>query len=620
MAILVCAKIERCTELIMQKKILQNKKQPALIIRDRLFFLPGLIAGLILLLAAIGFAKDYTRLWPFSAIGYVSTHWALLGLIACLSAIFFHKKMEAYLGDFSKKTTEMLYLGLLIGLFIFYLVHSSVKYPFLEGDGVLNVGDAARLREYGIGFLTRSLNLDGVQTPLYDTGRVILNNPKTVSLAWKIMGILFLVTLVFGIRKLSDLPKDRTLALAFGLSLPTSLTFLGYYDNYSLNFSLLVLANMLFFLCARNRSWIFGILTVGCFILSFIAHSFSIIMGLYLFLWIVFIYAQKKSWSQGFQKAAICAVFVAMMVATIIFAHHFSTVNLLKPLGYLPARVIQKDGWFSMLVDPILLPLSFLVTYLLLCGITIYNKKSVFPFLGKESHPIEGAFYYGSFFIFISYCVIQIVSAKANLGMLDFMSQVGAVGGFFVIPSLIMVLQPPLKKYLLVFIMFNLFIVVPNMMVHKSHGQIDRLVGYLPQERAFYYNDISPYVHVGLRLARPELQDESLDVFKRGMQDRGYYQEQNGLNQLYYLAWAFEFKNDQSCYSALEQAIKTNPNMVIDLWRNGTRFTDRCNNKAYRRVRDASRQIIQNQLQKYPHQSYYKQLGALLNEFEIKNP
>lgn len=181
----------------------------------------------------------------------------------------------------------------------------------------------------------------------------------------------------------------------------------------------------------------------------------------------------------------------------------------------------------------------------------------------------------------------------------------------------------PDPRPLLYAAILGLYIFVPTIYIHTNTLAADRMLKIYPMDKTapVHYGQ-SPYVKLGLStpIYTKQEQENRLCVFRAGFtNDIPEWQKFKTLNLLYYIAWCFEFGEIGEGSQWLIKVFNE-PSILQDLWRNGTRFTDRGENLAYRRIRDVSRQIINANIQRDPSNNYLKQLSAMLDEYEQKNP
>lgn len=178
-------------------------------------------------------------------------------------------------------------------------------------------------------------------------------------------------------------------------------------------------------------------------------------------------------------------------------------------------------------------------------------------------------------------------------------------------------------KILALSALLGIYTCVPAIYVYSNGHLADRLMKLCPQDTASgTYQGMSPYVRLGLCMPIYTKADQQrrLSVFKTGFtNDIPDWQKFKGLNLMYYIAWCFEFGEIEEGSRVLLQVFNQ-PAALQDLWRNPTRFTDRYENRAYRRIRDVSRQIIEENLKTNPDNQYLQQLSQLLDQYEEKNP
>jgi len=111
-----------------------------------------------------------------------------------------------------------------------------------------------------------------------------------------------------------------------------------------------------------------------------------------------------------------------------------------------------------------------------------------------------------------------------------------------------------------------------------------------------------------------------LDIFKAGATTTvPDWQQFRGLNMMYYTAWCFEFGEYEDGNRCLIRLFNQ-PQALQALWQKGTQFTIWHENKAYRRIRQTSRKIIQENLEKDPTSRYLTQLSSLLDMYDRQDP
>jgi hypothetical protein len=88
---------------------------------------------------------------------------------------------------------------------------------------------------------------------------------------------------------------------------------------------------------------------------------------------------------------------------------------------------------------------------------------------------------------------------------------------------------------------------------------------------------------------------------------------------MYYTAWCFEFGEYADGNEGLNQLFNQ-PQALQALWQKGTQFTIWNENKAYKRIREASRKIIEANLIKDPTNRYVQQLSNLLDMYNQRDP
>ena len=167
------------------------------------------------------------------------------------------------------------------------------------------------------------------------------------------------------------------------------------------------------------------------------------------------------------------------------------------------------------------------------------------------------------------------------------------------------------------------FLFAPAAYVHSGPLLLERHLALLPYDRSSTtYQVWGPYLKLGLGapLDTPANRRYKLDIFKTGATTTiPDWQQFHGLNMLYYTAWCFEFGEAEEGTPYLLQMFDQ-PQALQDLWHSGTRFTIWNENKAYKRIRQASRKIIVANLARNPGNRYLQQLSNLLDTYEQRDP
>lgn len=169
----------------------------------------------------------------------------------------------------------------------------------------------------------------------------------------------------------------------------------------------------------------------------------------------------------------------------------------------------------------------------------------------------------------------------------------------------------------------GVFTFVPTVYVYSTRLSYERFVRIVPDDTTSRWSrDMSPYVSLALwtPVDSEEDRDARLELFRRGFSSpRPEWEEFRSLNLIYYIAWCFEFGRVQEGTTELLKVFGQ-PGIVRDLWANGTRFTDRYDNKAYKRIRGVSRRIIDENIRRQPDNDYLRKMSHLLEQYEKFNP
>jgi hypothetical protein len=167
------------------------------------------------------------------------------------------------------------------------------------------------------------------------------------------------------------------------------------------------------------------------------------------------------------------------------------------------------------------------------------------------------------------------------------------------------------------------FLFVPAAYVHSNSLLLERQLALLPYDRSSTtYQAWGPYLKMGLGapIDTPENRRHKLDIFKAGATTTiPDWQKFRGLNMIYFTAWCFEFGEYEEGNQCLVQLFDQ-PQALQALWQKGTQFTIWNENKAYKRIRQASRKIIRESLLRNPANRYLQQLSDLLDTYENKDP
>lgn len=412
-----------------------------------------------------------------------------------------------------------------------------------------------------------------------------------------------LVTImVFKIKSLTS-PEKLGLQLFLICSSPMINAY-GYFKSYII----LIFFVTTFFICMwliaqRGSPWrIFLILAL---LLPFWlwTHEFMFLLPCYIALLLCLRVLQQRN------KTVPWWIFIGMGIIIgllPVLTRVMSPAILERVFGYRPGLFI-----FTQLNACVMI---FLPAFLLV-AITFFHDRSI---LNKPT-PIQGT------------CLV-ILTANVFMFFLPIMEpspptmihNYGPFGALIYGSAATLFLSSQAPKRIIVYLaLLSVFIFVPTIYVHSNRLIYERFMKIVPQDfTARWSRDMSPYVFMGLVTPIDSEQDRQarLDWFKSGYTTTvPEWQEFRGLNFIYYTAWCFEFGKTEEGTQALLQAF-SQPQMLMDLWSNGTRFTDRYENKAYRRIRNVSRQIIMENLKRDPKNETLRQLSSILDQYEKQNP
>ncbi len=163
------------------------------------------------------------------------------------------------------------------------------------------------------------------------------------------------------------------------------------------------------------------------------------------------------------------------------------------------------------------------------------------------------------------------------------------------------------------------FLFAPAIYVHSNSLLLERQLRLLPYDRSSTtYQAWGPYLKLGLGapLDTPENRRCKLEIFKAGVTTTiPDWQQFRGLYIMYYTAWCFEFGEYAEGNKYLIHLFNQ-PQALQSLWQTGTQFTIWNENKAHKRIRQASQQIIRNNLATNPSNLYLQRLSRLLTMYE----
>ena len=478
-------------------------------------WIPWFTAFIILFLYVISLGNNGTYTWAFNAVVYGNpAGWGALFTLACILLLVVITKYQPKLDSWEPSLfIQWLLLGTIVVIFVLAIIIIKPLYPHMEGDGTL---DGGRLRDYLVAIVG-----------------YLLPNRSEVSVAqicWKSVGIIYIIFCLYFIVKSTGNFCDRFLGLLYFASVPPVLNFIGYIDSYGAFFTLGCMFLGLLYLLQNKPSisLLLGVTIV--FILGAIAHYRYYTLLVYPILWIC-LWIMGKYNTPKLYRTAFLIIFILGLIATSVGLTFINSPGPPHAFGYMFNEISKYDGVLIALYHPLLLMLSFLFTYFifLICYL-VMEKNNFFSLY----NPLKGAILYGSLGMFLAYYFGQLLKQITTFEILDFIAQAGCLGILFVTPLFVFFIETGWKKWLYCFVILNLFITIPNFVVHGGHGMEQRLINNLANERSVTGWEMSPYIHVATHFKTDNANELAAKVFEMGANDQGYYKKFDSVN-LYYL-------------------------------------------------------------------------------------
>jgi hypothetical protein len=611
-----------------------------------------LIFGTVIVLFGVVnvFVPDVFLLFGFYTSAGMSTTFQIMWVLSALLAL-------SYLGR-SKPTfahTEAILLALSCILVVSFVVF-RVKYPSLFADGEIGgqptdmqlpstldkVGEQLRLPNYLCMKLFRVLpdwvNLDCPFVFLFRNYE--LNNAwLVVTFGFGVLLVVLLVTAILTQRAISGAER-LWLWMFLACSCPM-LNAYGFYDSY---------IHVIFFMAAffvgawmiadNPASWKGYAFFVGLLPFSFFTHQYLWATLPYICGLGGLIFLDRKGVKVPFMLLVVCGVVAGCAplasyaltgkLLSRVYSYHLGQYLLTQgmtcilvslPALLLAGGLLVKDA--GIIRNPS--PIQGMAVVVLIANITVF----VFPVLAPS--PPTMIHNYGAYGSAIYGCAVLLYlsSVRQRKEEDDGCATRGErVAGPTSQHETVLFWEGRIRRdgkvRLLAFCaVFGVFTFVPTVYVHSTRLCYERFVRIVPNDiTSWWSRDMSPYVCLGLWTPVDSEQDRQarLDLFRQGFSaPRPEWEDFRALNLIYYIAWCFEFGKTQEGTRELVKVFGQQ-GIVRDLWMNGTRFTDRYDNKAYRRIRDVSRKIITENLKRQPMNGYLMQMSQLLDQYEKFNP
>lgn len=586
-------------------------------------------------------------LFPFYTSAGMSTAFQLLWVFLALLVLLRFVRTDREI-----TYPRMIILVLSVVLVISFLLF-RVRYPSLFEDG--EIGGLPTDMQLGgkIGTHTRLVDLLTMKLfrllPTWvdlDTPFVLLFRNFELNSAWTVvtvgfgvLSVMLLCAIVIRSRLISATERVWMWVL-LACSCPMLNAF-GFYDSYICVVFLLAMFFVgAWMIAAEPRSWKGYALSLAMFPLDFVSHEYLWATLPYLIGLGGLIILEKKRFRVSSWVLLLCGVVAGLaplastyalnrellhMVYSYRLGLYLTTQTMACLLVSLPALLLivgllVKNPEITQRPSPIQgMSIVVLVSNVMVFGFPILAPS---PPIMIHNYGVYGAAIYGCSVLFY----LSTIKSQTG-GTLGIASRVESPASLSAGESPLTQIGPRRREWnmrlLTCCAVLGAFTFVPSVYVHSTRICYERAVSIVPDDTtARWSRDMSPYVSLGLftpvdteedRLAR-------LALFRQGfMSPRPEWESFRALNMLYYIAWSFEFGKTEEGTRELVRVFGQ-PGIVRDLWMNGTRFTDRYENKAYRRIRDVSRRIIDENLKRQPTNDYLRQMSLLLDQYEKYNP
>jgi hypothetical protein len=481
--------------------------------------------------------------WAFDPISYLSPLIGFVFIAVLFILLISVTANRKYLETISPSPSKQAMVFLLIYLSALYaLLFIYPVFPHMEGDTWPSEG---RLGYWVYSHLSRWL---------------ILPEPLAIQLTWKLNGVFYLVFSYLFAISIFEKYWDKICGMLFLVSQPATLNYLGYYDSYGdfYLFGSVFLGALYLYEKSNKKIWL--ILALAGWGLSCFAHY-----RFYALLVFPAIYCGYRITGRWKMNRWVQSLISLMVILGIIGAgaaagfldsvkyppeslHHF---------GRLLALNTKTDGFLLAVYHPFLLMVSFLLPCLLFLGFWVVIGRTS---LLAIKNPVLAACLYGSIALGLAYFLIQLFMPFAVYEMLDFVCQSGCLGVLVTIPFLVILAETGWKRWLYCLVILNLYLTVPNWIIHGDGGVERRLINSVDGERSAYAWEISPYANLGMHFKEDNARKLACEAFNRGIHHPVEpFKDKAMLSLLYLTSWQYEWGDFEKGKLNLELMYRRDP-------------------------------------------------------------
>ncbi len=508
-------------------------------------WIPWVTALIIALCYVLSLVNNGALTWAFNSVVYGNpAGWGFYFTVGCVILVFLLTKYQTQLASWQPSSqVQWVILFLITGIFITAIIWIRPLYPHMEGDGGL---DGGRLRDY---------------ISSYTALRLAISDVSAMQICWKSIGVIYILFSLYFVVQVTDCFWDRVLGLIYFTCLPPVINFIGYIDFYGDFFTVAAMfLGFLYLFYKKPSPWILAA-TFLSFVLCEISHyrfdTLLVFPGFWICLWGM----ERFKLSHTLRSLIIGFMILGMISLTVILVYKTPHTSI-HSFGFMFREIANYDGILIALYHPLLLMISFLFSYFIFLIMYVFVERGrIFTLF----QPLTGSIFYGMLGMFLSYYFGQLLSQITTFEILDFIAQAGCLGALFAVPMFVLFMETPWKKWFYCFVLLNLFITIPNFVVHGGHGVEQRLMNNFKDERSVTGWEMSPYVHVGIHFNADHADGLACKVLELGTQDNGYYKRFIPVSLYFLISYEYEGGNRKKGIVDLEKLLQDYPSYCLVL-------------------------------------------------------